>query len=87
MRRVAAKSWEESKKTWHIAGPAVLTGVLQSSLGVVTVAFVGHLGDVELAAVTMGQSVIECFAFGFLVSMSSFLSCSSKLKYVQYIQN
>ncbi|ONK64893.1 uncharacterized protein A4U43_C07F31170 [Asparagus officinalis] len=73
MRRVLAKSWAETKNTWQIAGPAILTGVLISSLGIVTVAFVGHLGDVELAAVTMGQSVIECFAFGFLLGMGSAL--------------
>lgn len=64
---MGARSWDETKKTWHVAGPAVISGLLVASLGVVTVAFVGHLGDVELAAVTMGQTVVECFAFGFLV--------------------
>lgn len=73
IRRIGGKSWDESKKTWHIAGPAILTGVLQSSLGVVTVAFVGHLGGLELAAVTMGQSVVQCFAFGLLLGMGSAL--------------
>ncbi|XP_008797000.1 protein DETOXIFICATION 33-like [Phoenix dactylifera] len=73
MGRLVAKSWDESKKMWHIGGPAILTGVLQFSIGFVTVAFVGHLGDVELAAVSIAQSVIEGFAFGFLLGMGSAL--------------
>ncbi|PKA65958.1 Protein transparent TESTA 12 [Apostasia shenzhenica] len=67
------ETWEETKKTWHIAGPAVLTGIFQFSVGFVTVAFVGHLGKVELAAVSIAQSVIEGFAFGVLLGMGSAL--------------
>lgn len=61
------KSWNESKKMWHIAGPAILAGVCQFSIGLVTVAFVGHLGDTELAAVSAVQNVIEGFVSGFMV--------------------
>lgn len=67
MGRLVAKSWDESKKMWHIGGPAILTGVLQFSIGFVTVAFIGHLGDVELAAVSIALNVIEGFAYGILV--------------------
>ncbi|KAG0467933.1 hypothetical protein HPP92_017261 [Vanilla planifolia] len=63
-RLLARKIWEETKKTWHIAGPATLTGVFQSSIPFVTAAFVGHLGKVELAAVSIAQNVIEGFAYG-----------------------
>ncbi|KAF6166570.1 hypothetical protein GIB67_005432 [Kingdonia uniflora] len=40
----------ESKKMWSIAGPAILTAVTQFSIEFVTIGFVGHLGDVELAS-------------------------------------
>ncbi|KAH7673584.1 multidrug resistance protein MATE family protein [Dioscorea alata] len=73
MQSMATKGWSESKKTWHIAGPAILTGVFQFSLSFVTVAFVGHIGEVELAAVSVVQNVIEGFAFGVLLGMGSAL--------------
>ncbi|KAM0937379.1 putative multi antimicrobial extrusion protein [Dioscorea sansibarensis] len=73
MESMATKSWNESKKTWHIAGPAILTAVFQFSLSFVTVAFVGHIGEVELAAVSIVQNVIEGFAFGVLLGMGSAL--------------
>lgn len=69
MERLLSKSWEESKKTWHIAGPAILGSVFQFSISFVTAAFAGHLGAVALAAVSVAQNVIEGFAFGILVIM------------------
>lgn len=62
------KSWDESKKMWEIAAPAMLTAVAQFSIGFVTSAFVGHLGEVELAAVSIVQNVIEGFVYGVMVS-------------------
>ena len=67
-KAVVSKSWQESKLLWHIAFPAILTAVFQFSIGFVTTAFVGHLGEVELAAVTVVENIIELFAFGVLVS-------------------
>jgi multidrug resistance protein, MATE family len=64
---VVSKSWQESKLLWHIAFPAILTAVFQFSIGFVTVGFVGHIGSVELAAVTVVENVIEGFAYGVLV--------------------
>ncbi|XP_058081015.1 protein DETOXIFICATION 33-like [Magnolia sinica] len=71
MGRLGEMIWEESKKMWEIAGPAILTSVLQFSIGFVTVAFVGHLGFIELAAVAVSQNIVEGFAFGFLLGMGS----------------
>ncbi|KAK9108779.1 hypothetical protein Sjap_016839 [Stephania japonica] len=67
------KSWEESKKVWHIAGPTILTSLAQFSVNFATIAFVGHLGDLELAAVSIVQSVIEGFAFAVMLGMGSAL--------------
>uniref|UniRef100_A0A5B6YMH3 Uncharacterized protein n=1 Tax=Davidia involucrata TaxID=16924 RepID=A0A5B6YMH3_DAVIN len=69
----AEKWWDESKKMWHIAGPAMLTAVSQFSIGFVTAAFIGHLGDVELAAVSVVQNVIEGFVYGVMLGMGSAL--------------
>ncbi|EMS48526.1 Protein TRANSPARENT TESTA 12 [Triticum urartu] len=63
------KSWQESRLLWHIAFPAILTAVFQFSIGSVTVGFAGHIGEVELAAVTVVENVVEGFAYGVLVKL------------------
>ncbi|XP_058081374.1 protein DETOXIFICATION 33-like [Magnolia sinica] len=73
MQKLGYRSWEESKKMWSIAGPAILTSVLQFSIGFVTAAFVGRLGHVQLAAVSVVQTVVESFAYGILLGMGSAL--------------
>lgn len=60
--------WEESKKTWHLALPAVLTSVAQFSIEFVTAAYVGRLGNVQLAAVSEVQIVLLGFIHGVMVS-------------------
>ncbi|CAL4926287.1 unnamed protein product [Urochloa decumbens] len=72
-KAVLSKSLQESKLLWHIAFPAILTAVFQFSIGFVTVGFVGHIGSVELAAVTVVENVIEGFAYGVLLGMGSAL--------------
>ncbi|GFQ03819.1 cytochrome c biogenesis protein ccs1 chloroplastic [Phtheirospermum japonicum] len=53
--------------------PAILTTVAQFSIGFVTIAFVGHLGEVELAAVSVVQNVLEGFVYGIMLGMGSAL--------------
>ncbi|KAL0365477.1 UNVERIFIED_CONTAM: protein DETOXIFICATION 33 [Sesamum angustifolium] len=65
-KSIGAKTLDESKKMWEIAAPAILTTVAQFSIGFVTIAFVGHLGEVELAAVSVVQNVLEGFVFGIM---------------------
>ncbi|KAF9620240.1 hypothetical protein IFM89_010975 [Coptis chinensis] len=67
------KSWDESKKMWNIAGPSILIGVTQFSFEFVTTAFVGHLGDLELAAVSVVQNVLGSFVYGIMLGMGSAL--------------
>lgn len=59
--------WSESKKLWHIAGPAIFSRVATYSMLVITQAFAGHLGDLELAAISISNNVIVGFDFGLLV--------------------
>ncbi|TVU46072.1 hypothetical protein EJB05_05590 [Eragrostis curvula] len=70
MGKLVSKTVQESKLLWHIAFPAILTAVFQFSISFVTVGFAGHIGSVELAAVTVVENVIEGFAYGVLLSHS-----------------
>ncbi|KAK7309740.1 hypothetical protein RJT34_06710 [Clitoria ternatea] len=63
----------ESKKLWHIAGPAILNRVANFSMFVITQAFAGHLGDLELAATSIAINVILGLDFGIMLGMSSAL--------------
>jgi MATE family multidrug resistance protein len=65
--KIVHKFGVESKKIWKIAGPAILTALSQFSLGALTSTFVGHVGELQLAAFSVENSVIAGFAFGFLV--------------------
>lgn len=67
----------ESKKLWQIAGPAIFTALCQYSLGALTQTFTGFVGELELAAVSVENSVIAGLAFGVMVSKFTF-SLSSK---------
>ncbi|KAF8663809.1 hypothetical protein HU200_055140 [Digitaria exilis] len=63
----------ESKNLWLVAGPVILASVFQFLIAFVTAAFVGHIGKVELAAVSIVNGVIEGLAFGLLLGMGSAL--------------
>ncbi|KAH9606180.1 hypothetical protein KSS87_009510 [Heliosperma pusillum] len=63
----------ESKKLWHIAGPAIFTAISQYSMGALTQTFAGQIGELELAAVSMENSVIAGLAFGVMLGMGSAL--------------
>lgn len=62
----------ESKKLWKIAGPAIFTALCQYSLGALTQTFTGFVGELELAAVSVENSVIAGLAFGVMVSKYNF---------------
>lgn len=59
--------WIESKKLWQIVGPAIFSRLASYSMLVITQAFAGHLGDLELAAVSIANNVVVGFDFGLLV--------------------
>ena len=72
--------WLENKKIWQIAGPSSFARVAMFSLTVITQSFAGHLGNRDLAAISIVTTVLISITFGFLVSQSnltfSFLSFS-----------
>ncbi|CAF2088183.1 unnamed protein product [Brassica napus] len=65
--------WVETKKLWTIVGPAIFSRLTTNSILVITQAFAGHLGDVELAAISIVINVILGFNFGLLLGMASAL--------------
>ncbi|KAK7295106.1 hypothetical protein RJT34_18010 [Clitoria ternatea] len=63
----------ESMKLWSIAGPIAFNILCNYAVNSFTNIFVGHLGDLELSAVSVSLSVISNFSFGFLLGMASAL--------------
>ncbi|CAG7911573.1 unnamed protein product [Brassica rapa] len=56
----------ETKKLWRIVGPAIFTRITTYLILVITQAFAGHLGELELAAISIVNNVIIGFNFGLL---------------------
>ncbi|XVF36174.1 hypothetical protein REPUB_Repub19eG0035300 [Reevesia pubescens] len=63
----------ESKRLWHIAGPAIFTAICQYSLGAITQTFAGLVSELDLATVSVENSVIAGLAFGVMLGMGSAL--------------
>ncbi|CAL9061386.1 unnamed protein product [Musa banksii] len=67
------RSWIESKKLWRIVAPAIFSRVVSYSMNVITQAFAGHLGNLELASITIANTVVVGFNFGLMLGMASAL--------------
>ncbi|KAA3476653.1 protein TRANSPARENT TESTA 12-like isoform X1 [Gossypium australe] len=70
---LSTRLWIETKKLWVIVGPSIISRVAAYSMNIITQAFAGHLGDVELAAISIANTVIVGFNFGLLLGMASAL--------------
>ncbi|KAK4740706.1 hypothetical protein SAY87_024294 [Trapa incisa] len=68
--------WAESLKMWRIAAPVAFTIICQYGTNSFTSIFVGHIGDIELSAVTISLSVIGTFSFGFMVDSLFDVHCN-----------
>ncbi|KAJ4979088.1 hypothetical protein NE237_009868 [Protea cynaroides] len=67
------KMWSELKKLCVVAGPAIFTRFSTFGLQIITQAFIGHIGPVELAAYALVSTVLLRFANGVLLGMASAL--------------
>ncbi|XP_044494754.1 protein DETOXIFICATION 34-like [Mangifera indica] len=63
----------ESNKIWAIAVPIAFNILCNYGINSFTNIFVGHIGDLELSAVSIALSVVSNFSFGFLLGMGSAL--------------
>ena len=66
-REVRSMLWRETVKVWRVAGPLAFQILCQFGTNLVTTVFVGHIGNLELSAVSISVSVIGTFSFGFMV--------------------
>jgi multidrug resistance protein, MATE family len=65
--KLGPRVWEESRKLWVIVAPAIFSRVVTYGMNVITQAFAGHLGDLELAAISIANTVVVGFNFGLMV--------------------
>ncbi|EMS59510.1 Protein TRANSPARENT TESTA 12 [Triticum urartu] len=72
-RKAAHMVWEESKLLWGIGTPIAVSTLSLYAVGSITTIFVGHLGNLPLAAASIGISVFSTFALGFMMGMGSAL--------------
>ncbi|XP_015934870.1 protein DETOXIFICATION 27 [Arachis duranensis] len=72
-QKIQHQLWIETKKLWHIVGPSIFSRVATFTMNVVTQAFAGHLGELELASISIANTVIVGFNFGLLLGMASAL--------------
>ncbi|KAJ9693644.1 hypothetical protein PVL29_009549 [Vitis rotundifolia] len=63
--------WDESKKMWRVAFPAILSRVTSFGMLVVTQSFVGHISQLDLSGYALTQNIIIRFVNGIVLGMSS----------------
>ncbi|KAJ1392028.1 Multi antimicrobial extrusion protein [Sesbania bispinosa] len=64
---------EEAKKQLWLAGPMVLVCVLQYSLQMISLMFVGHLDELLLAGASLATSFLNVIGFSVLIGLSGAL--------------
>ncbi|KAJ1437823.1 Multi antimicrobial extrusion protein [Sesbania bispinosa] len=69
----SAEVYEEVRKQLWLAGPLVSVSVLNYCLQIISVMFVGHLGELPLSAASMATSFASVTGFSLLVGMASAL--------------
>uniref|UniRef100_J3LQD5 Protein DETOXIFICATION n=1 Tax=Oryza brachyantha TaxID=4533 RepID=J3LQD5_ORYBR len=70
-RRVCKAAVVEVRLLMPIAAPAIVVYVLNNVLSISTQIFCGHLGNLELAASSLGNNGIQIFAYGLMLGMGS----------------
>ncbi|KAF5474782.1 hypothetical protein F2P56_006646 [Juglans regia] len=70
-KRLQMATWIELKLLFPLAGPAVFVYMINNFLSLSTRVFAGHLGNLELAAASLGNSGIQLLAYGLMLGMGS----------------
>lgn len=63
------EAWVECWKLWQLAAPSIFCRLSMFSLTIITQSFAGHLGEHQLAAISVVTTVIIGITFGFLVTL------------------
>ncbi|XP_077253931.1 protein DETOXIFICATION 40-like [Tasmannia lanceolata] len=69
--RLRSAIFIELKLLFRLAAPAILVYVLNYIMSMATQIFSGHLGNLELAASSLGNTGIQVFAYGLMLGMGS----------------
>ncbi|XP_043687271.1 protein DETOXIFICATION 20-like isoform X1 [Telopea speciosissima] len=67
------RTWDEVKKLWRIGAPSILARVSSFGILVVTQAYMGHIGEIELASFSLVQNINMRFVDGILYGMGNAL--------------
>ncbi|XWS19422.1 hypothetical protein CRYUN_Cryun31cG0014500 [Craigia yunnanensis] len=70
-KRLRLASWIELRLLFRLAVPAVFVYMINYSMSLSTRVFCGHLGNLELAAASLGNSGIQLLAYGLMLGMGS----------------
>ncbi|KAK8607833.1 hypothetical protein V6N13_023283 [Hibiscus sabdariffa] len=70
-KRLGLASWIELRLLFPLAGPAVFVYMINNAMSLSTRVFCGHLGNLELAAASLGNSGVQLLAFGLMLGMGS----------------
>ncbi|XP_020541079.2 protein DETOXIFICATION 40 isoform X4 [Jatropha curcas] len=71
LKRIMLASAIELKLLFRLAGPAVFVYMINNFMSLSTRIFAGHLGNLQLAAASLGNSGIQLFAYGLMLGMGS----------------
>ncbi|KAK7261089.1 hypothetical protein RIF29_27393 [Crotalaria pallida] len=71
LSRLAQALWIELKLLFFLAAPAVVVYLINYVMSMSTQIFSGHLGNLELAAASLGNTGIQIFAYGLMLGMGS----------------
>ncbi|XP_059661885.1 protein DETOXIFICATION 40-like [Cornus florida] len=71
VQRAVAGTWIELKLLLVLAAPATAVYSINYVMSMSTQIFSGHLGNLELAAASLGNNGIQTFAFGLMLGMGS----------------
>ncbi|KAE8075713.1 hypothetical protein FH972_014406 [Carpinus fangiana] len=69
--RLRHATWIELKLLFYLAAPAVVVYMINYLMSMSTQIFSGHLGTLELAAASLGNTGIQVFAYGLMLGMGS----------------
>ncbi|XP_045828521.1 protein DETOXIFICATION 40-like [Trifolium pratense] len=71
VKRFKHATWVEFKLLFYLAAPAVLVYLVNNVMSMSSQIFCGHLGNLELAAASLGNTGIQVFAYGLMLGMGS----------------
>ncbi|KAG9159734.1 hypothetical protein Leryth_007754, partial [Lithospermum erythrorhizon] len=71
LKRLLMATWIELKLSMKLAAPAVVVYMINFLMSMSTQIFSGHLGNLELAAASLGNTGIQAFAYGLMLGMGS----------------